>query len=117
MNNNTYQTFETVTYNTIPVSVDSITINNPYIDLKGQKIISLVDFNTSDSAKSQIIRSKSALITDIVQYESIFNIDALFSKLETYYNIKPTISAIPTITNCKFIYNPSNYKDPTSVVI
>jgi hypothetical protein len=112
--NNIYQPFETVTYNTVPTSINSITINNPYIDLKGKKIVSLVDFNISDSNNnSEIVKTKPTVITDLVQYESIFNIDALFSKLETYYNIKPTISAIPDLNNCKIIYNPSQYPYPS----
>ena len=115
MNNNTYKTFETVTYNTVPFKINSITINNPYIYLKGKKIVSLVDFNMSESNKSEIIKSKSALITDIVQYESIFNINALFSKLETYYNIKSITYSVPNITNCKIIYNPSNYPFPKNI--
>ncbi len=115
MNNNIYQPFETVTYNTVPSSINSITINNPYIDLKGQKIVSVVDFNLSEDNKSEIIKTKTAVITDVVQYESIFNIDALFSKLETYYNLKPTMSAVPDINNCKIIYNPSDYPLPSYI--
>jgi hypothetical protein len=108
--NNIYKPFETVTYNTTPSSIDSITINNPFIDLKSKKIVSLVDFNIVNSDnKSEIISSKSALISDIVQYESIFNIDALFNKLETFYNIKPEVSATPSLNDCKIIYNPADF--------
>ena len=104
---NIYQPFKTTTYNTAPFSINSITIINPYIDLKGKKIVCLVDFNITDSNnKTDIVNSKSALIKDIVQYESIFNVDALMSKLETYYNIKASPSVIPSLTNCKIIYKP-----------
>jgi hypothetical protein len=105
---NTSRTFETVSYNTLDINIDSITINNPYIDIKNKKIISAVNFNiTGSNNQLEIIRSKTAVISDITEYDSIFDIDALFNKLETYYNIKPTISSIPK--NYRIIYNPIDY--------
>ena len=38
MNKNIYQSFEPVSYNTLDVDINSITINNPYIDIVDQKI-------------------------------------------------------------------------------
>jgi hypothetical protein len=109
MNKNIYQSFEPVSYNTLEVDINSITINNPYIDIVGQKIVSIVDFNiTNSNNKTEIIKSKSALISDPIKYNTIFDINALFNKLETYFNIKPTISARPK--DCEFIYNPRDYQ-------
>lgn len=94
----------TETYCSPSFSLNSMNINNPYIDLKSKSVYCIMNF-LSDT---DIINSKTIRI-DSPNYDSIINTNALIDKIEKYYNIKATTAILPPELEYNYKYNPKDY--------
>lgn len=121
-NSNTFIPYNQQSYTGYSTSYNAITINNPYIDLEGESLSTMVlwqNINSENLNASQNVASKTITIPNNTNgsnpdssmtyytFSQIFSISTLQLALETFFNITPSTPTPPSTQ--QYVYNPSNY--------